>query len=163
MSIPALMNHDLDVSSCRTSSSTRFTPLQFEARVLIDEVKPLWSADITKKLGELVKLEPGWDGYRAMPVSFVNAVFAFRVLERICGPATPAPMIVPGVGGDLQLEWHTAKGDIELHVLAPNNVRAWYTRVDDENSGGEERELKTDFSIVAKWVQNVTEQHAGAL
>ena len=157
MSKLSLNYDDTDVSSRRTNSPTGLNVVPYKWRVLIDDVEALWDANVTKKLQELVTLEPGWDGYRAMPVSFTNAVFALRVLEKICGPAAPAPTVVPGIGGDLQLEWHTTKGDIELHVLAPNAVHAWHTKVDDENLDGEERELKTDFSIVAEWMRDITE------
>jgi len=159
VSNPAL-NYDDDVSSLSTSSPAGLKVLQYERRVLIDYVEELWDAGITEKLQDHIKLKRGWDGYRAMPVSFTTAVFALRMLEKICGPGAPAPAIVPGVEGDLQLEWHTAKGDIELHVLAPNVVHAWHAKVDDDNPDGEEKELKTDFSIVVEWVKDITEHHA---
>lgn len=157
-----VLNYDSDVSSLRTSSPAGLKVLRYERRVLIDDVEALWDADITKKLQDFIKLEEGWDGYRAIPVSFTNAVFALRMLEKIWVPGAPAPAIVPGVQGDLQIEWHTAKGDIELHVLAPNVVHAWHAKVEDENPDGEERKLTTDFSIVADWVRDVSENHAGA-
>lgn len=156
------LNQDNNVSSRRMRSPANLKVLQFEKRILIDDVEALWDADVTGKLQDLVTLEDGWDGYRAMPVSFTNAVFALRMLEKICGPGDPAPTIVPGVEGDLQLEWHTAKGDIELHVVAPNVVHAWHAKVDEDNPDGKEKELKTDFSIVAEWLRDITEHHARA-
>ncbi len=158
----AALNYDNNVSSLKTSRPAGLKVLQHERRVLIDDVEGLWDERITEKLHDLVKLEEGWDGYRAMPVSFTNAVFALRMLEKICRPGTPLPAIVPGVDGDLQLEWHTAKGDIELHVLAPNSVHAWHAKVGDDNPDGDEKSLKTDFSIVAEWVRDIAENHAGA-
>ncbi|WP_430432502.1 hypothetical protein [Methyloversatilis sp.] len=104
---------------------------------------------------QLIRLEEGWDGYGGFPVSFDNAMFAFRVLESICGPYTPPPQIVPGASGDLQIEWHTHVGDIELWVRGPNNVYAWRDR--GETHGFDELDLTTDFSTVSDWVKEITE------
>jgi hypothetical protein len=125
-------------------------------RTTISEIVETWQEPVKVRLEELIRLEEGWDGYTAFPVSFVNAMFAFRMLESICLPDTPAPQIVPGPSGDLQVEWHTRRGDIELWVRGPNRVHAWR-----EASGtGEDEvlELTTDFSVVARWVQEFTEQ-----
>lgn len=157
----AAISYDSNVSSQRTKSSyPAATLLQYERRVLIEDVDGRWGDEVRNKLQSLVRLSPGWDGYEAIPVSFTNAVFALQMLEKVCTSNTPAPAIVPGVEGDLQLEWHTAKGDIELHVLAPNNVHAWHAKLDGENPDEEERVLKNDFSIVAEWVKEIAGQHA---
>jgi hypothetical protein len=123
-------------------------------RVTISEVEGQWQASVKQRLEELIRLEEGWDGYTAFPVSFDNAMFAFRMLESICRPDTLAPQIVPGPSGDLQIEWHTHEGDIELWVRGPNNVHAWRS-LNDEN--GEEIDLTNDFSVVSMWVKEVTE------
>lgn len=158
----SVRDYDSPVSSLDTSIPSSFNVLEYERRILIDDFEARWDEGVTKKLQSLVRLPPGWDGYQAMPVSFTNAAFALQMLEKVCGPDAPSPAIVPGVVGDLQLEWHTAKGDIELHVLAPNVVHAWFAKSDSDNPDGEEKNLKNDFSIVARWVRDIAEQHAGA-
>lgn len=120
----------------------------FSARLLIEDTDSHWRQTALDQLNALCALEHGWDGYDAGPVNFDNANFAMQMLSSICGPDTLPPQIVPGFRGDLQLEWHTDQGDIELHVRAPYDVSA------SSEIGGltEEIELKNDFSKVADWI-----------
>lgn len=125
-------------------------------RILIGDNGSLWSDEVTDRLEKLIRLKPGWDGYHGLPVSFVNANFALQMLNNICGLETRAPQIVPGTAGDLQIEWHTLQGDIELHVKAPNNVHAWRALAGGDPEG-EELNLTVDFAAVAQWVKEITE------
>lgn len=125
-------------------------------RVLVSDKVSAWSDAVRSRLEELIRLPSGWDGYQAVHASFENANFALRVLESVCEFDTPAPQIVPGALGDLQIEWHSLKGDIELHVRAPNDVHAWYALVDGDPDG-EELDLTNDFVTVAQWVKEITE------
>jgi hypothetical protein len=115
-----------------------------------------WREPVIRRLNELAALQPGWDGYEGVPVTFENAYFAMQVLEACCRGDDPTPQIVPGTSGDLQIEWHLERGDIELHILGPNDVRAWHA---DENTGfdGEEVPLTNDFNMVLRWIRNLTE------
>lgn len=115
-----------------------------------------WWHSVEARLQELIRLEDGWDGYAGQPVNFGNAVFALRVLESTCKSETPPPEIVPGTSGDLQLEWHLPKGEIELHVHAPNDVSAWRL-ISGTALMEEQASLTTDFSLVAKWIRELTE------
>lgn len=121
---------------------------------LTDPVRS-WRDAVVSKLNELVALERGWDGYQAGPVSFENASFALRMLEACCGVDAPMPQIVPGVVGDLQVEWHIGNTDIELDIRGPNNVHAW---ICNEQTGpnGHEFALTNDFTIVAKWLRDLS-------
>lgn len=125
-------------------------------RVTISDIEGQWQTSAQQRLEELLRLEEGWDGYNGFPVSFANAMYAFRVLEAICRPDTPAPQIVPGSSGDLQLEWHEQGGDVELWVRGPNDVHAWRSLSDNED--GEEIDLTTDFSIVSEWLKEAMER-----
>ena len=109
---------------------------------------------VTDRLEELLRLERGWDGYTGSPVSFVNATFALRMLESICDSRSPLPQIVPGSSGDLQVEWHTLRGDVELHVRAPNDVHAWRVKSDGLE---EELLLANDFSAIVAWIKELVE------
>ena len=144
-------------ASVGTRSSPDFKVHSFEGGIFIEDVWARWGEDVTRELEDLVRLPHGWDGYQAEPVSFTNAAFALQMLDKVCGPRAATPAIVPGVAGDLQIEWHTELGDIELHVRAPNDVEAWCLRAADDNSDGEEKELKNNFSIVASWVRDIAE------
>ena len=115
-----------------------------------------WRKAAEERLEKLVRLHVGWDGYSGQPVGLQNAIFALHMLDAMCGPSAGSPQFVPGVDGDLQIEWHTLRGDIELHVIEPNHVRAWRSLV-GAPSHEEEVELTNEFSKVAAWVQEITE------
>ncbi|MGA7180451.1 MAG: hypothetical protein WBX11_12795 [Thiobacillaceae bacterium] len=141
-----------DVSSTNKIVSISSSPV----RILIGENSSSWSDEVTDRLQELIRLRPGWDGYQGRPVNFVNANFALQMLNNICGQETRAPQIVPGAAGDLQIEWHTLQGDIELHVKGPNVVHAWRA-LPGGDPEGEELNLTVDFAVIAHWVKEITE------
>ncbi len=144
-------------SAFSLASSTNVIQLPgSQERILINENVSTWGDTVKKRLEELIQLSAGWDGYQGVHVSFENANFAFRVLDAICGLQTRAPQIVPGAAGDLQIEWHTLNGDIELHVRAPNDVHAWRAMTGGDPDG-EELELTNDFAVIAQWVREITE------
>lgn len=125
-------------------------------RVLISDSASAWSEKVMKRLEALIKLPIGWDGYQGKNVSFQNANFALRVLDAICGLETRTPQIVPGPDGDLQIEWHTLQGDLEIHVIGPYNVHAWRAMLGG-NPEGEELPLTNEFAVLAEWVKEITE------
>ncbi len=115
-----------------------------------------WTKSVIDRLDELCSLPAGWDGYGAPPVAFSNASFALSMLAQACPLDAPAPQIVPGLRGDLQVEWHTESADIELHVRGPNNVHAWLLN-EATSENGEELDLTTDFAAVASWLADLSE------
>ena len=152
------------ISAFSTGSAqpVSFPQMQFTpARKNISERQIMWLASVHNRLAELVTLDDGWDGYSGVPVRPEIAIFALQMIEAICDVNTPAPQIVPGSSGDLQIEWHTLNGDIELHVVRPNEVQAWYSIATDNNDGIE-LDLKNDFKTVAAWVKEVTESEIAA-
>jgi hypothetical protein len=68
---------------------------------------------------------------------------------------------LPGVAGDVQFEWHTEAGDIELHVRRPNSVHAWRETAATE-VGGEEVELAFNFLPIVSWIEQLSEATADA-
>lgn len=114
-----------------------------------------WREPVMKRLKELVTLQRGWDGYNGLPVSAENAFFALSIVEAVSGANTPPPTLVPGSAGDLQIEWHMASGDVELHILSPNNVDAWFAVAGSDDE--EMARLTYDFTDVVAWVRFVTE------
>ena len=121
-------------------------------RRMVQETEAIWHKNAVSRLDELCQLEIGWDGYRGLPVSFSNAVFALKMLEAICTANSPALQIMPGPSGEVQAEWHTSSADIELYVVAPNNVMAWYKNIYTEVEGLEVA-LQADFNIVLEWLK----------
>ena len=136
---------------------SHFQRTAFPPRVVLSGHESEWQDLVKQRLEELVDRLPfGWDGYDGRPVGFLNANFALSMLSSICRPSTPAPQIVPGSAGDLQIEWHTEGVDIELAVLGPFDVRAW-RHVVGADPEGESMDLEGDFTDVAKWVAAISE------
>lgn len=99
-----------------------------------------------KDIQHLVGLEKGWDGYKAVSVSQENASYAIRILEGICSENLLCPQAVPGADGSIQLEWFSNRVEIELHIVAPNNVYIWTN--DPLSCHGDEAIHITDSDII---------------
>lgn len=128
-------------------------------RAIVQEPEATWREAVIERLNELVGPQQGWNVYRGKPVLFHNAHFALSMLDSICPENVLPPQIVPGSGGDLQVEWHTHDEDIELHIRGPNRVTAWrFVRGGDPD--GEELELSRDFNPVVTWIENMEEKLA---
>jgi hypothetical protein len=139
----------------QTQSSSAFgtlTSLPLHRRV-VQDCDRNWSRSVLNRLNHLVALQRGWDGYGGHAVQFDTAAFALKLLESAFDSDVPAPQIVPGSDGGLQLEWHLEQGDIELDVEAPYRVYAW------SNIAGEEAEvqLTNDFTVVSEWLAALSE------
>jgi hypothetical protein len=132
-----------------------------QGRLIVNQPQGTWWECVRDRLDELVKLPQGWDGYSGEPVSFSNANFAVKVLEAVCSLDSPPPQIIPGSGGDLQLEWHFPHGAIELHVRAANDVLAWHM---DDSTGpdGFEMPMTTNFIAAARWLEDLERASAAA-
>jgi hypothetical protein len=128
-------------------------PFQSPTRLIVSDQSPLWHDVVIRRLQELVALEKGWDGYQAPPVHFQNAYFTLDMLRAICPSDMPAPQLVPGLRGDIQVEWHHPNGEIELHVKAPNSVDAW--RRSPTAPEGEVISLTNDFVVVLSWIREM--------
>ncbi|KUO64401.1 MAG: hypothetical protein APF80_04900 [Alphaproteobacteria bacterium BRH_c36] len=149
-------------SQANTAFAADVVPFPINStRLSVYQPRHGWREKTKKRLEELTDLQQGWDGYNAEPVSIANAAFALSVLEAICAPDAAPPQLVPGNNRDLQIEWHTLRGDIELHVVAPNRVHAWRMSINDD-SQEEDLELTTEFSSVAAWVKDMTEPDLAA-
>ncbi|MDX2104093.1 MAG: hypothetical protein SF002_16330 [Alphaproteobacteria bacterium] len=145
-----------DVFSPNRTNVTQLNASRSRALVAVHDH---WSEKVDQRLNELVHLPVGWDGYAARPVAFSTANFAFRMLEQLKIPGCEVPHLVPGVNGDLQAEWHTESSSIELHVLAPNRVDAWY-QGDDQVI--EEVALTNNFIVVVGWLRALVRQDGAA-
>lgn len=131
-------------------------------RITINDTAGVWREGLEDRLEQLIRLQVGWDGYHARPVSLRNASFALGMIERLYLPSVSAPALVPGYNGDLQAEWHSNNHHIELHVQAPNRVEAWHSTPAIGNDG-EERILTNDFTVVGVWLKELADSsHAVA-
>lgn len=133
----------------RAPAGTVFT----SHRVRVPELRSEWATMFQDRLNELTSLPIGWDGYTGRPVSFQCAFFVANMLERLCRSDVPAPSLVPGGDGSLQVEWHRNRFDVELDVLDAQNVVA--TRVNHRDDTEEVVELQNDFSKIVDWINDI--------
>lgn len=75
-----------------------------------------------RAVGDLLGLPEGWNSYSAKPIAVRNATTAIELLAQLLRTNTPPPDIVPRVQGGIQLEWHTARVDIEIYIDSPDKV-----------------------------------------
>lgn len=61
-------------------------------------------AEIDKKLDELSKLEVGWDGYRAYPIT-PETIAAARVVAHLLAKAGRQISLVPTSAETIAIEW----------------------------------------------------------
>lgn len=152
MGAKIIMNNTISAFSGLDTPFSKGTQTRAQRGTLV-HVAP-WRVAVARRLKELVALQPGWDGYKAVPVKAENASFALEMLGVICDTYTQAPQIVPGTSGDVQIEWHTAIGDVEIHIAGPNKVHVWYSIADDDDDGVS-CEARSNFKMVAVWVKEV--------
>ena len=75
-----------------------------------------------KDVADLLGLPAGWNSYSAKPIEPRNVKRAIELLAELLGPETPPPIVVPTVGGGIQLEWHNNGIDIEVYIDSPYDV-----------------------------------------
>ncbi len=119
-------------------------------RVIIQQSCSSWFEQLRKRLDELTALPVGWDGYNGQPVTFQCANFVANMLERLCQDGVPAPYLVPGSDGSLQVEWHRNMLDVELDVLDVQNVVA--TRINRQTGEENVIQVQNDFSEITDWI-----------
>ena len=110
----------------------------------------LWIQDLKDRLDELTSLPRGWDGYNGEPVSPGCAQFAANLIERLCVANVPAPQLVPGADGTLQLEWHTNGCDVEVDVLGSHSGIA--TRFVIKTAVYEAINVQAEFPKLSNWI-----------
>jgi hypothetical protein len=83
-----------------------------------------------------LNLRAGWDGPNSAAISKAAVITAQGILEPVLASTEyqNAPFIVPCSDGSLQLEWHTADTEIELHVDVTGALSLW---VHDRLNGAE--------------------------
>ena len=116
-------------------------------------VLEIQQSQIPKRLNELMSLENGWDGPGSVPVSKGNADFALSVTRELFRGKVPAPSIFPIGDGTLQIEWHCNGYEVELDVVAPNDVNAGRLHI----SSGVDEEIKVsdDLAILSSWIEDL--------
>lgn len=124
--------------------------------VRVPQLRSSWNLELGGRLNELAALPIGWDGYAGQPVSFQCANFVASMLERLCRDDVPAPSLVPGNDGSLQVEWHRNMVDVELDILRVNEVIA--TLVDRRTDEETVLEIQSDFTEIVDWISLLSDQ-----
>ena len=145
---------DSAVFQTRVGSTRSTNPINSNVftryRVRVPDYQSRWFDELKCKLDELTSLPLGWDGYCGRPVSFQSANFVANMLESLFQDNVPAPSLVPGSDGSLQVEWHRNNYDVELDILGPQNVIATRFNLADEEE--EQIEIQNDFSEITHWI-----------
>ena len=136
---------NLVLSESKTSSLSIRSTL---VRVLLPRSR--WVTELRDRFDELTSLPRGWDGYAGRPVSFTCAQFDANLIERLYVEGVPAPQLVPGSDGTVQIEWHRNQFDVEIDVLGTYEVVA--IRRNLRTDVVEELELQTDFTALGDWI-----------
>lgn len=134
----------------RTVDSSISTLSARHAKVRVNGHQSRWMKELANRFQSLTELQRGWDGYDGRPVSFACATFAANLIERLYESDVPAPNLVPGSDGTLQIEWHRNNYDVEIDVLGPFKVNAYrYNQLTEKE---DEFTLDTDFTALSEWV-----------
>jgi hypothetical protein len=110
--------------------------------------EPLWLRPVLAQFTRLMALDDNWDQRGSAEVRHDVLSFAFRgVLPEIMPPTAPAPAVIPLGHGGVQLVWNTDRAEIEVEVIAPNEIIAYHF---DKATGEESEEpLTNDFSALS--------------
>lgn len=95
--------------------------------------EPKWFYPTLACFKKLSALADGWDSYGAHAISDRAIEVAAETLVQLDLPLqVPGPSVVPGSTGSVQLEWHRAGVDIELHVTPEGGVTGYLADGNDE-------------------------------
>ena len=61
-----------------------------------------------------------------------NVKEAVRVLVRLWDDDIPPPSVVPRSNGNIQLEWHTLKYNVEIYIEQPDETVVWMENRDTD-------------------------------
>ncbi len=75
-----------------------------------------------QRLGQIAKLQRGWNGTKGAPPDPHTVFFAAQQLAGLEALGIPAPTINPSADGSVYAEWHMSGFDIEIIFDAPYRV-----------------------------------------
>lgn len=151
-STAAVFQYEIPVSVPTVAQVFSLPQARSRSRVIAHNQSP-WMKHLKERFDDITSLDTGWDGYEGKSVSFGHAIFAANLIERLYSPDVPAPQIVPGNDGTLQIEWHRRGLSVELDVLNPYQVLA--TKITLDSGMIEEHFLESEFSLVVGWIEQL--------
>lgn len=133
----AFQDQGADVSSLGGSGETA-TPGSADApRIRVFGSQPPVVQALVADLNDMLALSTDWDTYGGRSLSITAARAAVSWLLDACQDRLPAPTVVPGSDGSIQLEWHTRGVDLEVHFEASGVGEFSFEDLDTgEESGG---------------------------
>jgi hypothetical protein len=93
--------------------------------------------ELEKYIISLGNLTRNWDSYNGMPISvsvIINTVYFINTLDK---KATLCPVAVPTSTGNIQLEWETKDGSLEVVFTAKGELEGLFSSIEVEYSWGE--------------------------
>lgn len=109
----------------------RRTRIQFAGSEL-----PPWLLPVVESLVERWGVNPGWNGYHAVPTNPYLAEQLLNVLVELMRDDFRPPQIAPLADGGVQAEWHHGNEDLEIVIAADNEPTYYYSN----RASGEEEE-----------------------
>ena len=95
--------------------------------------EPRWFYPTLSCFQQLGQMPEGWDSYGADVISDEAIVGAAEVLAQLQLPFGAAPpSVVPGSSGSVQLEWHQAGADVEIHISPEGHTTVFLSEAGDE-------------------------------
>lgn len=78
-----------------------------------------WLASyMESQINQLLRLQPGWDGDRAEPVTAESVDAVMALISHFATDLAVPPLVFPLPDGGLQLEWHAGQESVEVEVDA---------------------------------------------
>jgi hypothetical protein len=110
--------------------------------------EPSWLKSTLDQFAQLAQLGDDWDRRGSAEVRHDVLSFALRNVLPVLPPNAPGPAVIPLGHGGVQLVWNTDSTEIEVEVIAPNDIIVYHF---DKASGEEfEEPLSNNLSSLAK-------------
>lgn len=90
---------------------------------------------VVNRLNELISLQPGWDGAKAVPPSPEAIVAVVDILNEIRLDDVPLPHVSPSIDGGLLFEWHRDGFELELWFSSTGEIDVTYEHGDSAWEG----------------------------
>lgn len=85
-----------------------------------------WLHATEQSIEALRALAQNWNGYQAPPIPTTLVDSAKEAVRELATLAIQAPEVTATNAGQVQLEWHSANGDLEIRVVGPQNFNVTY-------------------------------------
>jgi hypothetical protein len=114
---------------------------------------PPWFDPLMQGFVDLLTLPSNWNSYGADTIDPKVVFDAMTFINRLLGPSTPAPRVVPLSSGGLQLEWHRQGVDLEL--IFDRDEQPFFTYRNRANEEESEHALPADTGLLRSIIGNL--------